>query len=132
MSLSRRLAVTAIALLPLLAAPAADAKRSKPKIKTCASVVVRPNLATPQGPVKVLRAATSIKTKRVTCRGARRLIGSMTLQVASDPQQWPNERSWWTQARWVVAKTANATARDGGRFELHRHGGRRIWFTLWY
>jgi hypothetical protein len=54
------------------------------------------------------------------------------LQVASRPQAFPDERSWFTQAGWVVATTGDPTARDGGRFEIQRRGGRRIWFTLWY
>jgi hypothetical protein len=128
---TRLATTTTLTLLALLAAtPAANAKRAT--TKSCASVVVRPNLATDHGPVKVLRAATRIKTRHVTCRQARRLIGDMTLQVAAVPQQWPDERSWWTQAGWVVARTGDPTARDGGRFEIHRRGGRRIWFTLWH
>jgi hypothetical protein len=125
-----RLLAAAFLACPLLVAPAADAKRTSSS--SCASVVVRPNLATPQGPVKVLRAATSIRTKRVTCRQARRLVGDMALQVASRPQAFPDERSWWIQTGWVVARTGDPTARDGGRFEIHRRGGRRIWFILWY
>jgi hypothetical protein len=131
MSTPTRLASAAILmLLPLVAVPNANAERVV--TRTCASVIVRPNLATDQGPVKVLRAATSVKTRRVTCRTARRLIGDMTLQVAAVPQRWPDERSWWTDARWTVAKTGDPTARDGGAFAVRRSGGRRIWFTLWY
>ncbi|MDX8153373.1 hypothetical protein SK069_17375 [Patulibacter brassicae] len=129
--ITRLATAMAVASLPLLAAvPAADAKR--PVIRTCASVVVRPNLATAQGPVKVLRAATNIKARRVSCRTTRRLVGSMILQVAAVPQTWPDERSWWTQAGWSVAKARDPTAREGGTFAVQRRGGYRIWFTLWY
>lgn len=129
----RRPVAVALVLLPALAAPAyAGAATHKVKTTTCASTVQRPRLATDQGPVTVLRAATNIKARRISCTKARSLIGTQILQVASVPQTYPDAQNWWTQKSWKVTRVSDPTSYHGGPFAVQKVGGIRIWFTLWY
>lgn len=129
----RRPAALALVLLPALAVPAsAGAATHKVKTTTCASVVARPRLATDQGPVTVLRAATNIKVRRISCTKARSLIGDQILQVASLPGLYPDSQSWWTQKSWKVTQVSDPTVYHPGPWAVQKAGGVRIWFTLWY
>lgn len=129
----RRPAAVALVLLPALAAPAyAGAATHKVKTLTCASTVQRPRLATSGDPVTVLRAATNIKVRRISCKKARTLIGDQILQVASSPQQYPDTQSWWTQKGYRVTRVSDPTVYHPGPWAVQRVGGIRISFTLWY
>lgn len=129
----RRPTTVALVLLPTLLAPAyAGAATTKVKTRSCASTVQRPRLATDQGPVTVLRAATNIKARRISCTKARTLIGDQILQVASLPGLYPDTQSWWTKKGYRVTRVSDPTRYSGGPFAVQRVGGIRIRFTLWY